>query len=115
MLLNDHASVTLSSLVYDPLKTTIGAALTVATSAELLIAIRLNSKPRNAYAPSIRLARDHSSGARASHVTSSPLRRINANGLAAFHKSATDQPGVAAFYVATTAQAGQLRRCSFSG
>ncbi len=119
MLLNDHASVTLSSLVYDPAENDLlVAALTVATSAELLAAIKaqLEKHGRNAL-KAVDLASQEVMplrGAGFGYVTlRSPLRRINAKGLAVafLHKAATDPnlvPGNAFYIVATAAQARQL-------
>ena len=119
MLVNEHASVTLSSLVYDPAENDLlVAALTVATSAELLLAIKaqLEKHGRNA----LRAVDLTSSeiiplrGAGHGYVTLKvPLRKINAKGLAVafLHKAATDPslvPGNAFYVVATAAQAKQL-------
>ncbi len=119
MLLNEHASVTLSSLVYDPAENDLlVAALTVATSAELLAAIKaqLEKHGRNVL-KAVDLASQEVMplrGAGFGYVTlRSPLRRINAKGLAVafLHKAATDPnlvPGNAFYIVATAAQARQL-------
>ena len=119
MLVNDHASVTLSSLVYDPAENDLlVAALTVATSAELLAAIKaqLEKHGRNALRAVDLVSNEiiQLRGAGFGYVTLKvPLRKINAKGLAVvfLHKAATDPnlvPGNAFYVVATAAQAKQL-------
>ncbi len=119
MLLNEHASVTLSSLVYDPAENDLlVAALTVAPSAELLTAIKaqLEKHGRNVLRAVDLVSNEVISlrGAGFGYVTiKTPLRKINAKGLAVafLHKAATDPavvPGNVFYVVATAAQAKQL-------
>ena len=119
MLANDHANVTLSSFVYDPAENgLLVAAFTVATSPELLAAIKaqLEKHGRNALR-AIDLVNSETiqlRGAGFGYVTlKAPLRKVNARGLAVvfLHKAATDPslvPGNFFYVVATQAQAKQL-------
>lgn len=119
LLANDHANVTLSSLVYDPAENDLlVAAFTVATAVELLAAIKaqLEKHGRNALR-AIDLANSETlnlRGAGFGYVTvKTPLRKINAKGLAAvfLHKAALDPslvPGNVFYVIATAAQAKEL-------
>ena len=119
MLANDHANVMLSSLIYDPAENDLlVAAFTVATSIELLAAIKaqLEKHGRNALR-AIDLVNNETinlRGAGFGYVTiKAPLRKVNAKGLAVvfLHKAATDPshvPGNFFYVVATASQAKQL-------
>ena len=116
MLANDHANVTLSSLVYDPDENNLlVAAFTVATAAELLAAIKaqLEKHGKNSLR-AVDLAGGDTiqlRGAGFGYVTcKTSLRQVNARGLAVtfLHKAATDPslvPGNCFYVVATADQA----------
>jgi hypothetical protein len=90
MLANDHASVTLSSLVYDPAEDNLlVAALTVASATELLIAIKahLEKHAKKNWLRVVNLAGIEDTllvrGAGFGYaVAKSPLRKVNARGTA---------------------------------
>ncbi len=119
MLANDHASVTLSSVVYDPGEDDLlVAAFTVATSVELLVAIKaqLEKNGRNHLRVIDMAGGDtlYLRGAGFGYVTvKSSLRKVNARGLAVafLHKAATDPalvPGDWFYVVATADQVSAL-------
>jgi hypothetical protein len=121
MLANEHASVTLSSLVYDPAEDNLlVAALAVASATELLVAIKahLEKHAKKNWLRVVDLAGVEDTllvrGAGFGYaVAKSPLRKVNARGTAVafLHRAATD-PGLVScdwFYVvATTDQRGDV-------
>jgi hypothetical protein len=121
MLTNEHANVTLSSFVYDPDDNNLlVAAFTVATSVELLTAIKaqLEKHGKNGLR-AIDLAGSETislRGAGFGYVTvKTPLRKVNARGMATvfLHKAATDPslvPGNCFYVVATADQKREVPR-----
>ncbi len=117
MLANDHASVALASVVYDPGEDDLlVAAFAVAASVELLVAIKaqLEKNGRNPLNVVDMAGGDtlHLRGAGSGYVTvKSSLRRVNARGLAVafLHRAAADPalvPGDWFYVVATADQVG---------